>query len=125
MDSIKITDNVKVKQATTISLPSFTGLAILFAIISYFTYGQSIDMMLAFVLLTILLSICLIAALVPFIGPIVFILLGMRVQDWVFNFTGLYSTTLVTVLFIMCIIFSAIITAIPSLILGMYIADEI
>jgi len=96
-----------------ISIPP---LALLFSIIAYFVYGNSLSAALAVLLLGILWSIAGLVCLIPFVGIATYYFLMMWIFDWVSNLTGLTWSWVIDIMFWLDIVFGAIICLGVSLI---------
>lgn len=89
-----------------ISLPP---LAVLFAVIAYFVYGQSLSAALAVFLLEWLWGLVLIATIIPFVGIFVYWWLMHYIFNWVHSLTGLNWSWLLDIMFWIDIFIGALI----------------
>jgi len=71
---------------------------ILFAVVAYFVYGNSVNAALAVVLLEFLWGIAMLVAFIPLVGIFIYWYLTGIVFNWVSDLTGLTSTWLTDVM---------------------------
>ena len=96
-----------------ISLPP---LLVLFSIIAYFVYGNSLSAALAVFLLGTLWGIAALSCVIPFAGIVIYYFLMMWIFDWVSDLTGLTWSWVIDIMFWLDIIFGAVICLGVSLI---------